>query len=116
MAKKQSDSEKKRRDLMRPGLTPESRENQMIALAVDQAERQLREGTASPSVLVHYLKLGTTKMQLEKDILVEQRKLIQAKTKAAESTVTMEAALNDAMNALRKYQGTAVDSDDSDLY
>lgn len=115
MAKKQGGSKHDNTDLMRPGLTPESRENQMISLAVNQAEKQLREGTASPSVLVHYLKLGTTKMQLEKDILLEQRKLIQAKTKAAESAVSMEAALNDAMNALKKYQGTAVNDDDSDL-
>ncbi len=115
MAKTKSASNQNVSKRFRPALTPESRENQMIALAVDQAERQLREGTASPSVIVHYLKLGTTKMQLEKDILVEQRKLIQAKTAAIESTATLEAALNQAMEAMKKYQGTAEEYDDADL-
>ena len=46
---------------MRPALTPEARENQMIALAVDLAEQQLRDGTASSQVITHYLKLGSTK-------------------------------------------------------
>lgn len=115
MAKTKNEKNRAPAKRLRPALTPESRENQMIALAVDQAEKQLREGTASPSVLVHYLKLGTTKMQLEKDILVEQRKLIQAKTSALESTATMEEALKEAMNALRKYQGTATDYEDPDL-
>ena len=32
---------------MRPALTPEARENQLISLAVDLAEKQLQEGTAS---------------------------------------------------------------------
>lgn len=46
---------------MRPALTPEARENQMISLAVDLAEQQLRDGTASSQVITHFLKLGTTR-------------------------------------------------------
>ena len=48
---------------IRPALTPESRENQMIALAIDLAEKQLQEGTASSQVITHFLKLGTTKAE-----------------------------------------------------
>ena len=54
---KQSESSR----MMRPALTPEARENQLVSLAVDLAEKQLREGTASSQVITHYLKLGSTK-------------------------------------------------------
>ena len=56
-----------------PATTPEARENQMIALAVDLAERQLLEGTASSQVITHYLKLGSTKERIEKEILEKQK-------------------------------------------
>ena len=52
--------------MMRPALTPEARENQLVSLAVDLAEKQLREGTASSQVITHYLKLGSTKERIEK--------------------------------------------------
>ena len=65
---KENNSSKK----MRPALTPEARENQLISLAVDLAEKQLREGTASSQVITHYLKLGSTKERLEKEILEKQ--------------------------------------------
>ena len=61
--KKEKNSKCERK--IRPALTPEARENQMIALAVDLAEKQLLEGTASSQVITHYLKLGTTKEKLE---------------------------------------------------
>ena len=54
---------------MRPAETPEGRENQLISLAVDLAEKQLMEGTASSQVITHYLKLGSTKERIEKEIL-----------------------------------------------
>lgn len=59
---KQSESSR----MMRPALTPEARENQLVSLAVDLAEKQLREGTASSQVITHYLKLGSTKERIEK--------------------------------------------------
>ena len=67
---------------MRPALSPEARENQMISLAVDLAERQLQDGTASSQVITHYLKLGSTKERIEKEILEKQKELISAKTEA----------------------------------
>lgn len=59
--------------------TPEARENQMIALAVDLAEKQLTEGTASAQVITHYLKLATTREKIEKEILEKQKDLITAR-------------------------------------
>ena len=75
---------------LRPGLTPESRENQMIALAVDLAEKQLMEGTASSQVITHFLKLGSTKERLEKEKLEEENKLLRARTEALQSAKRVE--------------------------
>ena len=81
--KKEKNSKCERK--IRPALTPEARENQMIALAVDLAEKQLLEGTASSQVITHYLKLGTTKEKLEREILEKQKALIEAKTENLQS-------------------------------
>lgn len=107
--KKTSSSETSQK--MRPALTPEARENQMIALAVDLAEKQLREGTASSQVLTHYLKLASTKERIEKEILEKQKELISAKTEALQSAKRVEELYSDAISAMKKYGGQG-DSDD----
>lgn len=89
----------------RPALDPEARENQMIALAVDLAEQQLRNGTASSQVITHFLKLGTTKAELEKEKLKKENKLMEAKTKAIESAEEMKIVAENAIKAMREYQG-----------
>lgn len=89
----------------RPALTPESRENQMIALAVDLAEQQLRDGTASSQVITHYLKLGSTKERIEKEILQKQKELIAAKTDAIKSAKQVEELYTQALDAMRLYGG-----------
>ena len=102
---------KKRRP---PAMTLEARENQMIALAVDLAEKQLLEGTASSQVISHYLKLGSTKERVEKEILMEQKKLITAKTEAIQSAKRVEELYKEALSAMRSYGGHGGSSDDDD--
>lgn len=96
---------------IRPALTPEARENQLISLAVDLAEKQLMEGTASSQVITHYLKLGSTKEKIEKEILEKQKELISAKTENLKSAKRIEELYADAINAMRKYNGQG-DPDD----
>lgn len=96
---------------MRPGLTIESRENQLISLAVDLAEKQMREGTASSQVITHYLKLGSTLNRLEKERLEEENKLLRAKTRALEDQKEIKELYADALKAMRRYSGHG-DSDD----
>lgn len=90
---------------IRPALTPEARENQMISLAVDLAEKQLMEGTASSQVITHYLKLGSTKERLEKEKLEEENKLLKAKTEALQSAKRVEELYSDAIAAMKRYSG-----------
>lgn len=89
----------------RPGLTEEDRENQMIALAINLAEQQLRDGTASSQVITHYLKLGSTKERIERDILEQQKELVIAKTDAIKSAKRVEELYEDAINAMKRYGG-----------
>ncbi len=90
---------------LRPALTPEARENQLISLAVDLAEKQLIEGTASSQVITHYLKLGSTKEKIEKEILEKQKELIEAKTQSLQSAKRIEELYTNALEAMRNYSG-----------
>ena len=95
-----------------PVMTPEARENQLISLAIDLAEQQLRNGTASSQVITHYLKLGSSKEKLEKEILQEQKKLVVAKTSAIESQERIDELYAGAIAAMRSYNGQSEDSGD----
>lgn len=90
---------------MPPSLDPEGRENQLIALAINLAEKQLREGTASSQVISHYLKLGSTKEKLEKEILEKQKELIAAKTETLQAQKRMDDMYSKALDAMRLYSG-----------
>lgn len=100
---------------IRPALTPEARENQLIYLATDLAEKQLREGTASSQVITHYLKLGSTKERIEKEILENQKELIKAKTKKLESDKKVEELYAKAISAMRRYSGQSGGYEDDEF-
>lgn len=97
---------------IRPALTPEARENQMISLAIDLAERQLQEGTASSQVITHYLKLGSMREKLERERLVEENKLLKARTESLESVKRTEELYADAIKAMRRYSGQGEHDDE----
>ena len=101
---------------MRAALTPEARENQLVYLATELAEQQLRDGTASSQVITHYLKLGTTKERLEREILAENKKLLVAKTEALQSAKRIEELYTDAIAAMRRYSGNGGDNDETEEY
>lgn len=117
MRKKDKDLEPTRKRRKRPGMSVEDRENQLIALAVDLAEKQLAEGTASSQVITHYLKLGSTKERIEKEILQQQKELIQAKTDALRSAKRVEELYANALTAMRMYHGdNGPDPEEDDDY
>ena len=114
MRKKEKDLEPPVKRRQKPGMSVEARENQLISLAVDLAEKQLREGTASSQVITHYLKLGSTKERIEKDILVKQKELIEAKTEALHSAKRIEELYSNALRAMRDYRGETDPTDDEE--
>lgn len=98
-----------------PGQTLESRENQLILLATNLAEKQLREGTASSQVIAHYLKLGSTRERLEQERLRHENMLSQAKTEAIELAKQQEVDMKAAMEAFKVYSGQEEGYDDYDF-
>lgn len=88
-----------------PATTPEARENQLIASAVDLAEQQILAGTASSQVLTHFLKLATTRERLEQERLRRENVLLEKKAEALESTKHLESLFEDAIEAMKSYQG-----------
>lgn len=95
----------------RPATTEESRENQLVSLAVDLAEKQLLEGTASSQVITHYLKLGSTREQLEQERLRSENDLLRARVEAMASAVRVEELYSAALDAMRRYSGQDVDDE-----
>lgn len=111
MAKVKANASSNKRQ-MRPALTPEARENQLISLAVDLAEQQLRDGTASSQVITHFLKLGTTRAELEKEKLRIENRKTEAQIKSIESGEEMKEVYEKALKAMRNYSGNG----DNDEY
>lgn len=87
----------------RPADTQEARETQLISLAYDLAEQHLRDGTATSQEITHFLKLGSTKERVEKEILTLQKELIVAKTDALKSQRRSEELFANAIEAFRSY-------------
>lgn len=117
MAKVKTTSTSGKTGKMKPALTPEARENQLIYLATELAEQQLRDGTASSQVITHYLKLGSSKERLEMEIKEKEKELITAKTEALQSSKRMEELYAKAITAMMTYGGHGVEDDEeSDDY
>jgi hypothetical protein len=111
---KQTKSKTEQQRKLPPAKTPEARENQLVAMAVDLAEKQLRDGTATSQVITHFLKMGSTKEKIEKEILEKQKELITAKTEALKSQKRIEDLYANALNAMRRYSGVSELDDEED--
>lgn len=110
-SKKVAEQPKKRRP---PALTPEARENQLVSLAVDLAEKQLLEGTASSQIISHYVKMASMKERLEKERLQHEVELLKAKTEAIKSAKRVEELYKSALDAMKSYNGQESEPDDED--
>ena len=115
MAKRKANTSSEPIRKIRPAISPDARENQLISLAIDLAEKQLLEGTASSQVITHYLKLGTAKERLERDKLEKENELLKAKTEAIKSAQRVEELYMNALNAMKAYSGNGDMEDDSDI-
>ena len=89
----------------KPATTPENRENELVSAAIDLAEEQIREGTASSQVITHFLKLGSTREQLEQQRLEHENELTRVKIEAIESQKRVEELYMEALSAMRTYAG-----------
>ena len=109
------DNETKKKKLKRV-LNPEAREKQLISLAMDAAEEQLLNGTASSQVITHFLKLATAKEELERKRLEADIALANAKKKDIYSNNNKEKLYREAIAAFKGYSGEEVDEDEYEQY
>lgn len=104
----------RRKPQRRPALTEEGRENQLISSAIDLAEKQIAEGTASSQVITHFLKLGSTRERLEQERLRRENQLLESKVEMMASAKRVEELYESALNAMRLYSGRMPDEDSMD--
>lgn len=102
----------KRHPKRRPSTTDEGREKQMVSLAIDLAEKQMLEGSASSQVITHYLKLGSTREKLEQERLENENMMLRAKAEQLESQKHVEELYAEALEAMRRYSGQEVETYD----
>lgn len=91
----------------KPAMDPKSREKQLVDLAVNLAARQLQDGTASPSVINHYLKIGSTREVLEREILEQQAILTGAKAEEIKNSQGKANSAEEAVQAMKQYSNSA---------
>ena len=111
---KQTNEEKPAARNEMPTLSVEARENHMISIADAEAEKRILSGKASDSLLLHYLKLGTTKIELEKEKLEADRDLAKAKVESIEQGKRTEEAYIAAIKAMSVYTGNGEEEDYGD--
>lgn len=95
----------------RPATTDDNRESQLVSTALDLAEKQMQEGTASSQVITHFLKLGSTRERLEQERLRHENELLQAKVDAMASMRRVEELYAEALSAMRAYAGQIVNEE-----
>ena len=100
-----------------PAKTLDAREKQLIHLATKEAEKRIKNGSATSQMVIHYLKMGSISEQLSREKLIQENKLLKAKTDALASQKRIEELYSEALAAMREYSGKAkVDIDDEDDY
>lgn len=102
MGRRKVSDETKRR---RPARTPEARENEMVGLAHDLAEKQILAGHASSQVITHFLKLGSSRERLEQERLAHENELLKVKKEQIEAQARVEELYLEALRAMKTYSG-----------
>lgn len=101
--------------IRRPALTDENREGQLVSLAMDLAEKQMIDGTASSQIVSHFLKAGSTRERIEKDRLRREVELLEAKVESLQSAKRVEELYSEALSAMRTYAGQVVEEDEEEF-
>lgn len=98
-----------------PALTPEARQMQLVNLAYDLLEKRLLDGSATSQEVTTMIKYGTTKAQLELDIMRSQRDLMDAKRESINASMQNDEMFKEAIRMMGIYSGENF-QDDSELY
>lgn len=96
----------------RPHRNMVNRERQIVSAAYDLAEKQIADGTISPTVLHRLIMMGSNRNRLEEEGVKNRNKLMEAQTKAIEQAQQLEAKYTEALAAMRRYSGQLETADE----
>jgi len=92
-----------------PATSPEQRNNQLISMSFDAAEEMISSGKATSQLLVHFLKQGTARDELEKSKLELESQLLRARTDSIAASEDLRQLHMDAIAAMTEYKTGTVD-------
>ena len=95
--------------------SPEARENRLISMAMDLAEERMRSGTATAQEVIHFLKLGSEKSRVEVEKLELEKALVEARTENIRAQKEMTTLFNNAIAAMKTYNGEDDGEEEEDL-
>lgn len=88
----------------------------MIALAMEQARKELEAGTASSQVITHFLKLASTRNQVELEKLRLENDLTEEKILAAQAGHQLQGMVKEVLTALKSYTYVPPGMEDFDVF
>ena len=97
-------------------LTPQERENRLIALSYDAVEQRILNGTATAAEYVHFLKAGSLRQREEMEKLQKENALLKAKTEAIEREKDHNLDYRLVIAALTSYRSESEDDYPEDPY
>lgn len=100
----------------RRATTPEGREQQLVALAVDVAEEMMRNGNAPAQIVTHYLKIGSTREKIELELKREEIEVAKMRRETMAAAARIESVYAEALSAMREYQGAPTDNHQDEYY
>jgi Rps23 Pro-64 3,4-dihydroxylase Tpa1-like proline 4-hydroxylase len=86
-------------------MSPEAYENRLISKAYKAVEKRIDSGEATAAELVHFLRQGSIREQLELEKMKKENELLKAKTESIASQKEVKELYAEAINAFRKYSG-----------
>lgn len=98
-----------------PAINSDNNMIRLSALAEEEAEKRIRDGSASDSLLIQTMKYGTRMYQLEVEKLISEQELMKQKIENYKLAATVEEDIKEVINALKGYR-IKDDEDDEDGY
>ena len=95
-------------------MSPEAYENRLINKAYKAVEKRIDSGEATAAELVHFLRQGSIREQLELEKMKKENELLKAKTESIASQKEVKELYAEAINAFRRYSGIPLMDDEDE--
>lgn len=94
----------KKRTKRNPATSPQSQEQRCISLSYQLAEQMLEDGTAPPSIVAHFLKMGSSSQQIDAELKSNQAVLAKSKAESITAAESNKEVAEKAIEALKGYK------------